>query len=61
MENHSTEDLQAIKRLLVVLVLKVGAASDEIGVALNMHPGAVRKMIPVSKVKKIEIRHSTDR
>jgi hypothetical protein len=45
--------LDDIKRLLVVLLLKLGATSEEIGLALNMHPGAIRKMIPAQKIKRI--------
>ncbi|MBI4258805.1 MAG: hypothetical protein HY619_07605 [Thaumarchaeota archaeon] len=61
MKDHSQEDLEAIKRLLVVLLLKLGATSEEIGLALHMHPGAVRKMIPTTKVKKIEMATTSDR
>ena len=55
MADHS-KDLEAIKRLLIVLLLKLGATSDEIGLALDMHAGAVRKMISVTKIKKIDLK-----
>jgi hypothetical protein len=59
MPDSAQEDRQAIKRLLIVLLLKLGATSDEIGLALNMHAGAVRKMISTTKVKKIDFRSAS--
>jgi len=49
-ENGTLED---IKRLLMVLLLKLGSTSDEIAVALNVTPGRVRQLLPTKKVKKI--------
>lgn len=49
-DNGSLED---IKRLLIVLLLKLGSTSEEIGLALNLHPGRVRKMLSTRKIKKI--------
>ncbi len=49
-----TEELDSIKRLMLLLLVKLGATSDEIGIALEMHPGNVRKMMPVKKIKRIE-------
>ena len=49
-ENETLED---IKRLLIVLLLKLGSTSDEIAVALNVTPGRVRQVLPTSKIKKI--------
>jgi len=49
-DNGSLED---IKRLLIVLLLKLGSTSEEIALALNLHSGRVRKMLPTRKIKKI--------
>jgi len=46
----SSED---IKRLLILLLMKLGATSDEIGLALQVDSSAVRRMMPGTKVKKI--------
>lgn len=54
MADRAQEDLEAIKRLLILLLLKLGATSDEIGLALDMHAGAVRKLIPTTKIKKLD-------
>lgn len=55
MDKEILDELKAIKKLLLVLLLKLGANSDEIGAGLNMHAGSVRKIVPSSKIKKIEI------
>ncbi len=47
------EHLDDVKRLLVVLLLKLGATSDEIGIALGVNSSRVRQMFPVSKIKKL--------
>ena len=47
---QATED---VKRLLVLLLLKLGATSEEIGLALQVDSSAVRRMIPARQVKKI--------
>ena len=54
MADAIAEELDSIKRLMLLLLVKLGATSDEIGVVLGMHPGNVRKMIPGKKVKRIE-------
>jgi len=45
---------ESVKRLLVLLLLKLGSTSGEIGAALGVDSSAIRKMFPVSSVKKIE-------
>jgi hypothetical protein len=49
-DKESSED---IKRLLMLLLLKLGATSEEIGLALDVDSSAVRKMLPARKIKKI--------
>jgi len=48
------EELQSIKKLLMALLVKLGATSEEIGDILRMHPGAVRKVIPVKRIRKFK-------
>lgn len=45
--------LNEIKRLLVLLLLKLGSTSEEIALALQVDSSLVRKMIPARQVKKI--------
>jgi len=49
----ASEPLDDIKRLLILLLLKLGSTSEEIGLALNVDSSGVRKMFPVRRVKKI--------
>lgn len=55
MEDKSLQELQAIKRLLLLLLLRFGATSDEIAPALGMHPGSARKLLRSRKVKKLDL------
>lgn len=51
----ASDDIQLgeIKRLLVLLLLKLGSTSEEIGLALQVDSSLVRKMIPARQIKKI--------
>lgn len=42
-----------IKRLLILLLIKLGSTSDEIAAALDVDSSLIRKMIPIKKVKRI--------
>jgi DNA-binding CsgD family transcriptional regulator len=55
MAAKEAKDLQDIKRLLIVLLVKLGATSEEIGLALGIHPGAVRKSLPIGKIKPLTL------
>jgi hypothetical protein len=55
MNETGKNDLDAIKRLMVLLLLKLGSTSEEIGSALGLDPSAVRRMVPSGKVKKLPI------
>ena len=43
-----------IKRLLVLLLIKLGSSSDEIAAALQVDSSLVRRMVPSRKVKKFD-------
>ncbi|WP_315831742.1 hypothetical protein [Bradyrhizobium prioriisuperbiae] len=47
------KQLEDIKRLLVLLLMKLGSSSDEIALALSVDSSAVRRLIPGRKIKKI--------
>jgi hypothetical protein len=50
----STEkQLEDIKRLLMLLLLKLGSSSEEIALALQVDSSQVRRAIPGRRVKKI--------
>jgi hypothetical protein len=46
------EPLEAIKRLLILSLMKQGADSKEIGLALNIDSSVIRRMIPSNKIKR---------
>jgi predicted transcriptional regulator len=47
-------ELIAIKRLLVLLLLKAGATQDEVGMALGYSQSKVSRMFGGEKVKKFQ-------
>ena len=47
------EELSAIKRLLMVLLTKLGADSSELGVALGVSSSRVRDMLPMRKISRL--------
>ena len=54
MADHTAQqELEAVKRLLILLLVKLGATSEEIGSALGVHHSRVRQLVPTSRVKKI--------
>jgi hypothetical protein len=46
---------EAVARLLVLLLAKLGTDSAEIGAVLGVDPSRVRQLIPMSKLKKLKI------
>ena len=55
MTAEDARDVEALKRLLILLLLKLGATSQEIGAALGTDSSVIRKMMPIKTVKKIEM------
>ena len=47
------KELEAIKRLLILLLAKLGATSEEIGEALGLSSQRVRQLVATAKIKKI--------
>jgi len=54
MRSEELKELESIKRLLISLLLKLGASSQEIGLTLGVHSSAVRRMFPMKKIKGIK-------
>lgn len=55
MRDREAQELEAIKRLLMLLLVKLGSTSDEIGTALAMHPSRVRQLVPTGKIKNLDL------
>ncbi len=45
-------EIEAVKRLLILLLLKLDSTSEEIGGALGVDSSAVRRLVPSRKIKK---------
>jgi len=58
MAERGQDDFRDVKRLLVLLLLKLGATSEEIGLALGVDPSLVRRMVPARKIRKIRFAQS---
>ncbi len=53
--SEQINEAESIKRLLILLLLKLGATSQEIGDSLGVDSSVIRKMMPVRSVKKVEL------
>jgi len=47
-------DTEGVKRLLILLLLKLGTLSKEIGMALNINSSIIRRMFPIKEIRKIK-------
>lgn len=47
------KQMEDVKRLLMVLLVKLGATSDELALALDVDSSRIRQMLPVRKIQKI--------
>jgi hypothetical protein len=52
-EDPTLKELHQVKNLLMLLLLKLGATSDELDIAVGMGAGNIRGAFPVRKIKKI--------
>lgn len=48
------EELDAVKRLMILFLIKLGSDSKEIGMALGISDASVRKIMSMRKVKKLD-------
>jgi len=53
MPEKDAKELEAVKRLLILLLYKLGSSSDEIGVALGVDSSVVRRLFPSRDIKRI--------
>ena len=54
MSDRAAQELEAVKRLLVLLLMKLGASPDEIGLALNLTGRRVRQLVPSREIAKFK-------
>lgn len=46
-------ETEGVRRPLILLLLKIGTPSKEIGMALNIHSSVIRRMFPGKEIRKI--------
>ena len=51
-QNPTLKELDTIKRLLIVLLIKAGASQKEIATAIQMDQGNLSRMFPARKFKR---------
>lgn len=49
-----SDELESIKKLLILFLFKMGTTSDEIGTALSIDSSAIRRMVPSREIKKFK-------
>jgi hypothetical protein len=54
MATEKMSEIESLNRLLMLLLLKLGATSEEIGAALEVDSSSIRKLFPIRSIKKIE-------
>ncbi len=47
-------ETEGVKRLPILLLLKLGGSSKEIGMALNVNSSIVRRMFPGKEIRRIK-------
>jgi len=52
---NAAKETEQVKRLLILLLVKLGASSAEIGSALQVDESVVRRLVPGRKVRKIAV------
>jgi predicted XRE-type DNA-binding protein len=52
LKNGIEKELECIKKLMILWLMKAGATQDEIGAALGMDQSAVSRMLQGKKIKK---------
>lgn len=55
MTDRTTEEVEAVKRLLILLLVKLGASTDEIGLALQISGRRVRQLVPTEGIRRIAL------
>ena len=48
-------EAEAVKRLILLLLVKLGTSSEELGMVLGVDPSAIRRMAPSRKIRKLPI------
>ena len=55
MPDRELEELENVRKLLMLLLFKIGATQDEVATALDVTPGRVSQMMPARGIKPAEV------
>lgn len=53
-DEAQSSEWEAVKRLLILMLIKMGASQGEIAMALGVDQSSVSRMFPARKVKRFE-------
>ena len=53
--NKEGKEFETLKRLLMLLLLKLGATPEELGLALNVNSSRISQMFPTRKISKVDV------
>ncbi len=53
MTQSTEKQLDDLKRLMILLLMKLGSPSEEIATALQVDSSVIRRMLPGRKIKRI--------
>ena len=53
--DRAAKEIEDVKRLLILLLVKLGSTSEEIGAALGVHHSRVRQLVPTGRIKRISL------
>ena len=57
MTDKQLKEIENVRKLLMLLLLKIGASQDEIAKALNVTQARVSQMLPSEDIKPAQIRN----
>ncbi len=60
MSDVPAKELESIKKLLILLLMKLGTESSEIATALGVSKPTVTRMVPKSKIKELSLARGND-
>lgn len=55
MTDNELEELENVRKLLMLLLFKLGATQDEVATALNVTPGRISQMMPTRGIRSAQV------
>jgi len=61
MTDNKNRDLELLKRLLILMLIKLGATPDELAIALEVHPSRISQLFPIRKISRLKLASETSK